>query len=71
MAAKIQKLEGQLKSDPPTGGLKQLTDIFNGIAIHVNGYTSEYETFSAFIMFIRQQIYYHVTVWYNTACVTQ
>lgn len=43
MAAKIQKLEHQFRNDHPAQitGPKNETDIFQGISIFVNGYTSK------------------------------
>ena len=45
MQAKIRKLEKQFTSERPLEIQKQKssTDIFKGIAIFVNGYTSKYE----------------------------
>jgi hypothetical protein len=40
MNAKIQKLENQFQSESKVG-TEQLSDIFKGVAIFVNGYTSK------------------------------
>lgn len=43
MAAKIQKLQNQFREDTPGEGLEKgpITNIFKGISIFVNGYTSK------------------------------
>ena len=41
MAAKVQKLQGQFDAGDSAHDVKQLSSIFSGVAIFVNGYTSE------------------------------
>ena len=47
MPAKIQKLQEQYRQEESVEGkTKGTTDIFKGVSIHVNGYTSKYNFIS-------------------------